>query len=143
MIFYESVCFDITITGEKAHVSKLIAYMKSGELDDVLVLDDEYFSFDDEYETAAPDAEVCVSVSEEFGAEVDEFNSDEFLELLCKAAKNVHLKGNFYNFDDEEIRFVSEIGDSYYTNADNITFFNDELDEEAAKEAAEEDEDEY
>ena len=139
MIFYDSVCFDITVMGQKTHVDKLINYLKSGELDSYFVIEDEFFSFDNNYDSANSDDEVSISLSEEFGVEVEEFDSDEFLEIVCKVEKSLHIKGSFYNFDDDEVRFVSESGNSYYVNSDGFSEFNDELDAEAKKEEAEED----
>ncbi len=139
MIFCDSVCFEISIIGEKAKVQKLINYLKSGELDAFFEIDDDFFLLDDAYDEAAPDAEVELSFSsDEFGIEVEEFDSDEFLEILCRAAKPLYLKGSFYNFDDDEVRFLSEEGDDYYSNDTNIGIFNDELDNEARKEEADE-----
>lgn len=127
MIFSDSVCFDITISGEKKDVAKLVSYLKSGELDEFFEIDDDLLFFDDNYETSAPDSEVRVIFSsDEFGLEVDEFDADEFLEVLCKAGRALLLKGSFYNFDDDEIRFVSEAGDDYYTNEDSLGIFDDD-----------------
>lgn len=145
MIFNESVSFEITFSGESSKVKKFVSYLMSGELDDFFEVEDELFSFDDDYDTAQPDAHVSVMfATDEFGVEVDEFDTDEFLELICKAAKPLYMSGSFYNFDDEEYRFISEVGDSYYANADSARVFNDELDEERAREeleASEDDED--
>ena len=97
-------------------------------------------SFDDDYEASADDQQTSVLFySDEFGVEVEEFDSDEFLEVICKVGRALHLSGSFYNFDDDEFRFISEEGDSYYINADSARIFNDELDAEAAKENEEED----
>jgi hypothetical protein len=38
------------------------------------------------------------------------------------------VRGHLYDIDDEEYRFISEPGDSYYLNAKNI-FFDDEEEE--------------
>lgn len=142
MIFNESVSFEITFSGESEKVKKFVSYLSSGELDDFFEVTDELFSFDDDYDTAAPEDHVSVMfATDEFGVEVDEFDTDEFLELICKAAKPLYMSGSFYNFDDEEYRFVSEVGDSYYANADSVRAFNDELDEERDREEREADED--
>ncbi len=139
MIFYDSVCFEINVTGEKAKVQKLINFLKSGELDSFFEINDDFFLTDDSFDTAEPDTEVELTFSsDEFGIEVEEFDPSEFLELLCKAGKALLIKGSFYNFDDDEVRFLSEEGDDYYTNNANVGFFNDELDMEARKEEAEE-----
>jgi hypothetical protein len=73
------------------------------------------------------------------GIEIDELDTDEFLELFCRAGKNLDIDGRLYDADDEEYAFVSEMGDSYYLNAKNATRFNDELDEKAYEEDREED----
>ena len=126
-------------TFAKIH-KKLINYLSSGELDDFFEMEDEFFSFDDDYDDADADDEVSVLFStDEFGIEVDEFDSDEFLEVLCKAAKRLYLKGSIYNFDDDEFSFVSEAGDNYYVNEKHAKIFNDELDAEARKEENDED----
>ncbi len=139
MIFTDSVSFEINITGEKSKVEKLVNFLKSGELDSFFEITDDFFLVDDDYETAAPDREVELSFSsDEFGIEVEEFDTSEFLEILCKAGKSLLIKGSFYNFDDDEVRFLSEAGDDYYTNNANVGIFNDELDMQARKEEAEE-----
>ncbi len=142
MIFNDCVCFEINICGERARVQKLIDYLNSGELDEFFEVDEEFFLFDDSYDTAAPDEEVRVMFSsDEFGIEVESFDSDEFLEVLCKAGKQLHLSGNFYNFDDDEFRFISEAGNDYYINENNVSIFRDELDMQASKEEEEAGED--
>ena len=145
MTLCEELYFDITLMGPKSEIKKFVSFLRSGELDDFFEVEDELFSFDDDYDTAQPDAHVSVMfATDEFGVEVDEFDTDEFLELICKAAKPLYMSGSFYNFDDEEYRFISEVGDSYYANADSARVFNDELDEERAREeleASEDDED--
>ena len=138
MIFSESVCFEISANGANSDIKKLVNTLKSGAFEDFFEISDDMFSFDDDYETGAPDEHTSMLFSsDEFGVEVDEFDADEFLEMLCKAAKPLHLVGSFYNFDDEEYRFVSEAGDAYYVNADDISEFNDELDAERSREERE------
>lgn len=145
MIFNEAVSFEITVNGANSDVKRLASTLLSGEFADFFEIDEDMLSFDDDYETGEPDEQTSMLFSsDEFGVEVDEFDSDEFLEMFCKAAKRLYVNGVFYNFDDEEYRFVSEAGDSYYVNSDNISNFNDELDEERSREereAAEDDED--
>ena len=68
------------------------------------------------------------ALKDEYGIEIDEFDTDEFLEALCKAARALDVRGHLYDIDDEEYRFISEAGDSYYLNAKNI-FFDDEEEE--------------
>ena len=145
MIFNETVSFEITVNGANSDVKRLVSTLLSGEFDDFFEIEEDMLSFDDDYETGEPDDQTSMLFSsDEFGVEVDEFDTDEFLEMFCKAAKRLYVNGVFYNFDDEEYRFVSETGDSYYVNSDSISHFNDELDEERSREereAAEDDED--
>ena len=77
-----------------------------------------------------------VFTNDDFGIEIDEFDTDEFLELFCKAAKNLEVSGNFYDINDDEYSFISANGSSYYENSRNIKKFNDELDEVALDEGA-------
>lgn len=143
MIFNDSVSFDITVNGEASDVRKFVDYLLSGTLDEFFPIDEEYLSFDDDFEEASDTDSISVLFSsDEFGVEVEEFDSDEFLEVICKAGKALYLSGSFYNFDDDEFRFVSYAGDPYYMNANKITDFNDELDREALREREEEEDDE-
>jgi hypothetical protein len=41
------------------------------------------------------------------------------------------VSGHIYDIDDEEYRFFSEPGDSYYLNADKVMRFNEDDDKEA------------
>ena len=68
------------------------------------------------------------------GIEIDEFDVDDFLEVLCRAGRKLDLRGEIYDIDDSEYRFISEEGDSYYLNARNISLFNDDLDTQAKEE---------
>ena len=75
--------------------------------------------------------EVSVIFSnDDYGIEIDEFDTDEFLELFCKAAKPLEVEGRLFDVDDEEYEFTSAAGDSYYLNAKRAIKFNDDLDEE-------------
>lgn len=125
MIFSDSVCFDITVFGEKKDVSKFVSYIRSGELNEFFEISDDMLFFDDNYDSSGADSEVRVIFSsDEFGIEVDEFDADEFLEVICKAGRALLIKGSFYNFDDDEIRFISRSGDDYYANEDSLGIFD-------------------
>lgn len=135
MTLCEELYFEITLTGAKSEIKKLVAYLKSGELDDFFEVTPDYIHYDDEYDTADADTEVSVIFSnDDYGIEIDEFDTDEFLEVFCKAAKLVEAEGRLFDIDDEEYEFTSAKGDSYYLNAKRTVKFNDELDEEAYKE---------
>ena len=60
--------------------------------------------------------------------EIDEFDTDEFLEVICKAGKGLYIKGQLFDVDDDEYSFISEKGDAYYVNAKNVTSFNEDED---------------
>ena len=140
MILYEELYFEIRATGAKSEVKKFINYLKSGELDEFFEFSSEYINYDDEYATADANAEVSVVIAnDDYGIEIDEFHTDEFLEILCKAGKQLYLKGQLYDSDNEEYSFVSELGDSYYTNALLVKNFNE--DEDKPVEDDEDDED--
>lgn len=135
MTLCEELYFEITLTGAKTDLKKFISYLKSGELDDFFEFTSDYISYDDEYEGAGPDQETSVILSnDDYGIEIDEFDTDEFLEVFCKAAKALDVEGRLFDIDDEEYEFTSAKGDSYYLNAKRTIRFNDELDEKAYEE---------
>ena len=140
MTLCEELYFEITLTGAKTDLKKFISYLKSGELDDFFEFTSDYISYDDEYESAGPDQETSVILSnDDYGIEIDEFDTDEFLEVFCKAAKALDVEGRLFDIDDEEYEFTSAKGDSYYLNAKRTIKFNDELDEKAYEEDSYED----
>ncbi len=135
MTLCEELYFEITLSGTKSELKKFVSYLKSGELDDFFEVSSDYINYDDEYETASPEKETSIILSnDDYGIEIDEFDTDEFLEVFCKAAKALEVEGRLFDIDDEEYSFVSARGDSYYVNAKRTTRFNDELDEKAYEE---------
>lgn len=129
MTLYDELYFDIRATGTKSEIKAFVSYLKSGELDDFFEFSAEYIDYDDDYATAAPNEEVSVVISnDDYGIEIDEFNTDEFLEIICKAGKRIHLKGQLFDCDDEEYSFISEEGNSYYINALLVDSFNEDED---------------
>lgn len=140
MTLCEELYFEITLTGEKSELKKLVSFLKSGELDDFFEFDNDYLDYNDDFDTVSDGETTGIIFSnDDFGIEIDEFDTDEFLDVFCRAAKNLDVEGRLFDVDDEEYTFVSSRGDSYYLNAKNVSRFNDELDEQAAKEAREED----
>ena len=140
MTFCEELYFEITLTGEKSELKKFVTFLKSGELDDFFEFDSDYLDYNDDFNTISDGESTSIIFSnDDYGIEIDEFDSDEFLDVFCRAAKNLDVEGRIFDIDDEEYSFVSSRGDSYYVNAKKVRRFNDELDEQAAKEAAEED----
>ncbi len=129
MTLYEELYFEIRATGAKSEIKNFVNYLKSGELDEFFEFSSDYVNYDDDYATADASADVSVVLSnDDWGIEIDEFDTDEFLEILCKAGKRLYLKGQLYDADNEEYSFVSETGDSYYTNALLIRNFNEDED---------------
>ena len=140
MTLYDELYFEITLSGTKSELKRFISYLKSGELDEFFEIDSDYIFCDDNYQDAAEDEECSMVFSnDDFGLEIDSLDVDEFLEVFCRAAKNLDARGRLYDADDEEYSFVSREGDSYYLNADRIDEFNDELDAHARDEEKDED----
>ena len=136
MTFCEELYFEITLTGSKSELKKFVSYLKSGELDDFFEISGDYINYDDEFDTVGNESETSIVFSnDDMGIEIDEFDSDEFLEVFCKAAKALDVKGRIFDVDDEEYEFISSEGDSYYVNAKKNKRFNDELDERAYEES--------
>ena len=129
MTLYDELYFEIKATGPKSEIKRLVSFLKSGELNEFFEFSSDYIIYDDDYEAAEADQEASVFISnDDFGIEIDEFHTDEFLEIFCKAAKNLYVKGQLFDIDDDEYAFISETGDSYYTNAKNILSFNEDED---------------
>ena len=135
MTLCEELYFEINLTGTKSELKKFVSYLKSGELDEFFEITSDYINYDDEYATATDDKETTVIFSnDDYGIEIDEFDTDEFLEIFCKAAKALDVEGRLFDIDDEEYEFVSAKGDSYYVNAKRIMMFNEDEDKAKAEE---------
>ncbi len=129
MTLYDELYFEIRATGEKSEIKRFVSYLKSGELDEFFEFSSDYINYDDDFADADNSSEVTVIISnDDYGIEIDEFHTDEFLEILCKAGKRIYLKGQLFDADNEEYSFVSETGDSYYTNALLVKNFNEDED---------------
>jgi hypothetical protein len=132
MILCEELYFEITLTGAKSELKKFITFLKSGELDEFFEFSADYITYDDEYDAADADGKTSIVLSnDDYGIEIDELDTDEFLDVFCRAARNLEAVGHLYDIDDEEYRFVSEQGDSYYLNSDKIAKFNEDDDRES------------
>ena len=141
MNLYEEIYFEISFSGEKSELKKMVKFLKSGELDDFFEIPSDYICYSDEYKEADDTQEAEFTLTnDDLGIEIDEFDTDEFLEIICKAGKKLEIRGNLYDSSDEEYSFSSEKGDSYYVNAKDTKKFNDELDEAAESEEMEEEE---
>ena len=140
MTLYEELYFDIRFSGPKTELKKFISFLKSGELEDFFEFTTDYISYDDRFnEVDAADETYFIMSNDDYGIEIDEFDVDEFLEILCRAAKNLDIEGQVYDIDDEEYSFRSDAGNSYYVNAKLVSKFNEDEDKE---EESEEDEEE-
>ena len=130
MTLCEELYFEITAQGTKADLKKLVSFIKSGELDDFFEVDPDYLIYGDNYKDAKDsDTTEIVFTNDEYGIEIDEFDTDEFLEVFCLAAKDLDVYGFFHDIDEDEFHFTSQKGVSYYINSRKAVKFNDELDE--------------
>ena len=140
MTLYDEIYFEISASGEKADIKKLAAFLKSGELEDFFEGAEDFINYDDNYNILSDeDKTELVFTNDEMGIEIDSFDTDEFLELFCKAAKNLDVSGSLYDAEDNEFSFTSPAGDSYYYNKRGAKRFNDELDDVALEEEGESD----
>lgn len=127
MILYDELYFEITAMGQKCHLEKIMNYLESGEMDDFFEFSDEYIYPDDNFDSTEPNKETKITISsEDYGIEIDELDTDEFLELLCKVGKWAYIKGQLSDSDGNEYSFVSEEGNSYYVNARSLGYNEDE-----------------
>ncbi len=130
MILYEEIFFEFTISGVKSDIINFINYIKSGELDDILEITTDHIFYDDDYYSAEPHRECHVVIStDDYGIEMDELDTDELLDELCKAGRKVDIRGTIYDIDNEEYQFISEAGNNYYINARDIRFNEEPLED--------------
>ena len=139
MILNEEIYFEISFTGEKSELKKMVKFLKSGELEDFFEITSDYISYHDEFEDKGESEESeFIFTNDDLGIEVDEFDTDEFLEILCKAGRKLDISGQIYDINDEEYSFSSPKGDSDFTDGKGDLKFNDELDAAAEEEEADE-----
>ena len=129
MILCDEFYFEVTFTGAKAEIKKIAKFLKSGGLEEFFDFDDSYISYDDAYFDAADEEETWLTLSnDDYGIEIDEIDADELLEVLCRAAKTLHVSGSLYDINDEEYDFVSKAGDSYHVDKRKESLFNEDED---------------
>ncbi len=129
MTLCEELYFEITLTGTKEELKKFISFLRSGELDDFFEFSKEYINYDDNFTLAKDTEQTSIVLStDDCGIEIDEFDTDEFLDIFCRASKNLLAVGQLYDIDDEEFAFTSDAGDSYYVNSKKTTKFNEDDD---------------
>jgi hypothetical protein len=103
--------------------------LRAGGLDDFFEFSNEYLSYSDDFDDAGDSERVSMTLSnDDWGIEIDEFDTDEFLEVFCRAARKLFVNGELFDIDDEQFAFVSEEGDSYYVNALKAKRFNEDDD---------------
>ena len=142
MTLYDELYFDINIEGAKGDIERFVRALRSGALDDFFEFDEEMLDFDDEYEDAEISKNTSVSFSSvDIGIEIDELEVFDLLDELCRITRALEVRGEIYDAENDEYRFVSHAGDGYYVNADKEKLFNEELDREDA-DGEDEDEDE-
>ena len=140
MTLWDELYFEITMKGAKSDIKKIVSFLKSGEFDDFFEITSDYIIYDDNYSSVDDSSETeIIFTNDDYGIEIEEFDTDEFLEILCKAAKNLDVYGSLFDADDGEFQFTSVKGDSYYINSRKSLKFNDELDEVARGEDEDED----
>ena len=135
MTLWDELYFEATLHGVKSELKKFVNFLKSGELDDFFEISSDYIIYDDNFNDVDDSEESeIIFTNDDYGVEIDEFDTDEFLEVFCKAARNLDVYGTLYDADDGEFHFTSTKGDSYYINSRKALLFNDELDEVARSE---------
>ena len=136
MILHEEIYFDITLEGDISALKKFENYALSGVFDDFFEVDEDYLIYDED-NTGGMGR--LIFTNDDMGIEISRVNTEDFLELLCRGAIELDVRGNLYDVEDEEFRFLSPAGDSDFSDADAITIFNDELDATAREEEVDED----
>jgi hypothetical protein len=134
MTLYEEIYFDITVEGKKSDVKRLEKFLLGGGCDDFFEVHPEHISYSDEFADADESTNVRMFFSDDLGIEIDELDTDEFLEIFCRAAASLDITGHIYDINDDEYSFRSEAGSNDFYNSKNVRIFNDELDDAARSE---------
>ena len=106
MTLCEELYFEITVSGIKSEIKKFVKFIKSGELDEFFEIEPDYIDYKDGYEDQ-DDSEVTgfTFSNDDWGIEIDEFDTDEFLDVFCMAGKELDISGRLFDVDDEEDEF--------------------------------------
>ncbi len=129
MTLCEELYFEITVTGVKSELKKFAAFLRSGELDEFFEVESRYIEYRDGYEDQDDsDISSFTLSNDDWGIEIDEFDTDEFLDVFCMAGRALDIHGRLFDIDDEEYSFISHEGDSYHLNAKKISAFNEDGD---------------
>ena len=141
MILNDEIYFEITLTGPKSEVKRFSKFLKSGGLEDFFEYSDDFLSFDDSYFEVTDEGETSMTFStDDYGIELEELDTDEFLEVFCRAARALDVSGTLYDVNDEEYNFKSDAGSSYYIDKSKISFFNEDEDRQEESDDEEEEE---
>jgi hypothetical protein len=146
MKLHDELYFEITAEGAKSALLQFSSFLTSGVLDDFFEVTEDYIIPDDDFNSAEGNQTATfVFTNDEYPIEIDSFNPEAFLDVLCKGGEELHLSGQLFDSDDTEFRFISPAGDSSFTDAEKIDLFNDELDAKALEEEMEanDEDDEY
>ena len=129
MTLCEELYFEITVAGRKSELKKFASFLRSGELDEFFEMESGYIEYRDGYEDQDDSEMSSFTLSnDDYGIEIDEFDTDEFLDVFCMAGRALDIHGRLFDIDDEEYTFVSHEGDSYYLNAKKMNKFNEDSD---------------
>ena len=86
MTLWNEFYFEIILHGTKSELEKFVNFLKSGELDDFFEISSDYIIYDDNYSSSQDSAESeIIFTNDDYGIEIEEFDTDEFLEIFCKA----------------------------------------------------------
>ena len=142
MTLSDELYFDITAEGTKSDVKKFVRALESGALEEYFEFDSEMLDYDDGYATSEESAKTSVSFSNtDFGIEIEELEVFDLLDSLCRITRTLEVRGEIYDAENDEYRFVSHAGDSYYINADKARLFEEDLEKDDDGEDDEESED--
>lgn len=143
MKLYDELYFEINLKGPKAELAKFVRFLKSGELDEFFEISSDYIVYSDDYASTEDDKATEITfTNDDIGVEISSFNPEDFLDVFCKAARALEVRGHFYDLDDEEFDFSSPAGDRDYTDGASSIDFNDELDSYARGEEIDDEDEE-
>ena len=121
---YPETCFTIL----KSDIKRFISFLTDGGLEDFFEFDEEAIIYGDNYLTTPDSMVTDITIANEDGVSVEEFDVEDFLELFCGASKKLEVYGFIYDAEENEYNFRSDAGDDFYENARDVSRFNDELD---------------
>ena len=131
MNLWDEVYFEITVQGPKAELKKFVSFLLSDEIGDFFEPSADYIIYDDGFDGTAEDGETSIIfTNDDYPVELDEFDTDEFLELICKVGKNLDMYGTLADEGGRETQFTSKAGDSSFVNSRSVGSFGNGNEEE-------------